>query len=163
MFCSTIFVTFSKQTKKKSFMVRFGNYKFCMPSFNSQKCSFCHHRSLNHSVGTPSCWAYGKLVLIRQRFPAPPAVPSISFAILSQGCTGTMGRIATSYPGNPEEGKKRWWKRCISCVGHAGEISQQTKKMVGEPGVHEKNTHGTRDEGTWAGRGVLALVVWETS
>lgn len=31
---------------------------------------------------------------------------------------------------------------------HAGEISQQTKKMVGDPGINEKNTCGTRDEGT---------------
>lgn len=58
-----------------------------------------------------------------------------------------MGRIATSHPGNPEGGRKRLWEVCISCVGHAGEISQQTKERVEDAGGHEKNTCGTWDVG----------------
>lgn len=33
-------------------------------------------------------------------------------------------------------------------VGHAGEISQQTKERVEDPEAHEKNTRGTQDVGT---------------
>jgi len=36
--------------KKKSFLVRFNHYYFCVPSFKAQKCPCSRDRSPNHSA-----------------------------------------------------------------------------------------------------------------
>lgn len=76
IFCSMLFVTFSKHIKKKAlWLIRYLLVLHAILQLPEASLLSPLESESQRGYKIPSFWAHGRLVLTRQRFPAPPVIP----------------------------------------------------------------------------------------